>query len=122
MPFLQLKLIYRLIGMPFRIAHNIVGRIAASGIRPGLAELDEISREIAGFRDSERGFCEADLERALDPRSNVALQANTGGPAPAETERMISDRLERIAVREEQLAGRRSRVEKALEELRRGVS
>jgi hypothetical protein len=28
---------------------------------------------MAGFRASERGFSEADLERALDPLSNVAL-------------------------------------------------
>jgi argininosuccinate lyase len=103
--------------MPFRTAPSIVGRIAASGIRPSLAELDEITREMAGFRASERGFSEADLTRALDPRSNVALRANTGGPAPAETERMIRDGLVRIAAGEERLAGRRSRVEKAMEEL-----
>jgi len=107
----------RITGMPFRTAHRIVGRIAASGSRPGLAELDEIALEIAGYRASERGFSEADLERALDPRSNVALRANTGGPAPVETERMIRDRLGRIAEGEERLAQRRSRVEKALGEL-----
>ncbi|MCX6674291.1 MAG: argininosuccinate lyase [Methanothrix sp.] len=107
----------RITGMPFRTAHSIVGRIAASGIRPGLAELDEIALEMAGFRASERGFSQTDLERAQDPRSNVALRANTGGPAPAETERMIRDRLERIAAGEERLAERRSRVERALGEL-----
>jgi hypothetical protein len=37
----------------------------------------------------------------------VALRANTGGPAPAETERMIKERLERIAAGEERLARRR---------------
>ncbi len=111
----------RITGMPFRTAHRIVGRIAASGIRPGLAELDEIALEIAGFRASERGFSEADLTRALDPRSNVALRANTGGPAPGETERMIRDRWIRIATGEEWLAQRRSRVEKVLVELRAGA-
>jgi argininosuccinate lyase len=109
----------RITGMPFRTAHRIVGRIAASGSRPGLAELDGIALELAGFRASERGFSEADLERALDPRSNVALRANTGGPAPSETERMIRDRQVRIAAGEERLAGRRSREEKALEELKK---
>ena len=57
----------RITGMPFRTAHSIVGRIAASGGRPGMAELDEIALEIAGYRASERGFSAADLERALDP-------------------------------------------------------
>ncbi len=108
----------RITGMPFRTAHSIVGRIAASGRRPGLAELDEISLEIAGYRASERGFSVEDLERALDPKSNVALRANTGGPAPAETVRMIKDRLGRIAAGEERLAERRERVDRALEELR----
>jgi len=64
------------------------------------------------------GLFQADLERALDTRSNLALRANTGGPAPAETERMIKDRWARIAAGEERLAGRRSRVERAQEELR----
>ncbi|MDD2754695.1 MAG: argininosuccinate lyase [Methanothrix sp.] len=104
----------RITGMPFRTAHRIVGRIAASGIRPGLVDLDEIALEIAGFKAGERGFSEADLERALDPRSNVALRANTGGPAPSETERMIRERMVRIAAGEERLEGRRSRVKKAL--------
>lgn len=41
-------------------------------------KVDETAREIAGFPASERGFSEIDLQRALDPRSNVALRANTG--------------------------------------------
>jgi argininosuccinate lyase len=108
----------RITGMPFRTAHRIVGRIAASGGRPTLGQLDEIALEIAGFPASERGFSETDLQRALDPRSNVALRANTGGPAPAETGRMIQERLERIAAGEERLNERRGRVERAMEELR----
>jgi argininosuccinate lyase len=107
----------RITGMPFRTAHSIVGRIAASGKRPDLAELDGISLDLAGFRASERSFSEADLERALDPRSNVALRANTGGPATVETRRMIEDRWARIAAEEERLAERRALTEKALGEL-----
>jgi argininosuccinate lyase len=99
--------------MPFRTAHSIVGRIAAMGKRPDLQELDEIAQEKAGFRASERGFSAADLERALDPESNVALRANTGGPAPEETVRMIEERRKRIVAGEERLAQRRSRVEEA---------
>ena len=72
----------RITGMPFRTAHSIVGRVAALGRRPDMGGLDTIAQEIAGFRASERGFSAADLERALDPKSNVRLRANTGGPAP----------------------------------------
>jgi len=110
----------RITGMPFRTAHSIVGRIAASGDRPDLVELDRIALEMAGFRASERGFSKADLERALDPRSNVALRKNVGGPAPAETERMIEVRLARIAAGEERLAERRSRVERVLGDMGAG--
>jgi len=95
-----------------------VGRITASGGSPSMAQLDEIARELAGFRTSERGFSEIDLQRALDPKSNVALRTNTGGPAPVETGRMIEERLERIAAREKRLNERRGRVERALGELR----
>ncbi len=109
----------RITGMPFRTAHSIVGRIAAAGGRPNLAELDRISAEIAGYRASERGFSDADLERALDPKSNVALRANTGGPAPAETERMIEERREKIAAGQVRLAQRRSRAQMAIAELGR---
>ena len=56
--------------------------------------------------------------RALDPRSNAALLVNTGGPASAETQRLIKDRWARIAAGDERLAGRRSQVERALGELR----
>ncbi len=108
----------RITGMPFRTAHRIVGRIAASGGSPSMAELDEISLEIAGFPASERGFSANDLERALDPKSNVALRANIGGPAPSETERMIRERLGWIEAGEERLAQRRGRADRALAELR----
>jgi argininosuccinate lyase len=109
----------RITKMPFRTAHGIVGRIAASGQRPDLADLDRIALEMAGFKASLRGFSEADLERALDPRSNVALRKNVGGPAPAETKRMIKQRLAHIVAGEERLAERRSRVEKTMGELGR---
>jgi argininosuccinate lyase len=108
----------RITGMPFRTAHSIVGRIAAKGSRPNMAELDQIAREMVGYCASEHGFSEQDLERALDPKSNVALRANTGGPAPTETKRMIKDRLERIVAGEERLVGMRSRVDRALGDLR----
>lgn len=104
----------RITAMSFRTAHSIVGRIASAGKRPGLAELDEIALEIAGYRASERRFSEADLERALALRSNVAPRANTGEHAPAETKRMELERHSLIAAEEERLVERRRRVERAM--------
>lgn len=104
-------------GMPFRTAHQIVGRIAASGRRPGMKELDSVALEIAGFKPSERDFGSEDLEKALDTRSNVAIRANTGGPAPSETGRMVAERLRQLSEREILVAERRDRVNRALEGL-----
>ncbi len=104
-------------GMPFRTAHQIVGRIAATGSRPDMQEIDSVALEIAGFKPSERGFSSEDLETALDPRSNVALRANTGGPASSETCRMIAERLRQLSERESLVAKRRGGINKALEGL-----
>ena len=108
----------RITGMPFRTAHSIVGRIAAGGCRPQLDDVDRIALEIAGFKASERGFAQHDLEKALDPRSNVAVRANTGGPAPKETERMIKEREKGIAGAEERLRQRREHSRQALAKLK----
>ena len=104
----------RITGMPFRTAHLIVGRIAASGHKPNLPELDTVAMEFAGFRPSERGFSEEVLEKALDPRSNVGLRSNTGGPAPTETKRMVSERLTKINEEKDRISEMRSRVSNAL--------
>ena len=105
-------------GMPFRIAHLIVGRIAASGKKPNLSELDTVAVEFAGFRPSERGFSVEALDKALDPHSNVALRSNTGGPAPIETKRMVSERLTRIDEEKDRISRMRSRVITALDALK----
>jgi argininosuccinate lyase len=105
-------------GMPFRTAHQIVGRIAASGRRPTLEDLDAVAQDVAGFMPSERGFSSQDLENALDPRSNVALRSNIGGPAPSETGRMATQRLQQLSEREGRIKDRRDKVDRALEELR----
>lgn len=107
----------RITGMPFRTAHSIVGRAAASGGRPELSQMDSISQEIAGFAVSEAGFSEEDLRGALDPRGNVALRANTGGPAPEEVRRMIAERWASIAAEESLLAERKKQVDGAAEAL-----
>ena len=47
----------RITGMPFRTAHRIVGRIAASGGSPSMAELDEIALEIGGLPGQRARLC-----------------------------------------------------------------
>ena len=108
----------RVTGMPFRTAHSIVGRVAALGRRPDMDGLDKIAQEITGFRASERGFSAADLEKALDPKSNVALRANTGGPAPAETERMVEVRRKMLSMHSLLVAEWQTKTNKSLQDLK----
>lgn len=73
-------------GIPFRVAHRIVGRLVTRAIADGLGPsdidseyLDEVSLEVTGRR------LELDQElvrRALDPLENVRMRMVPGGPAP----------------------------------------
>lgn len=107
----------RITGMPFRTAHRIVGKIAAAGCHPTLQELDSVSWEIAEIRPSEKGFTAGDLETALDPRSNVNRRAAVGGPAAAETGRMLAARRVRLAGARQSLEIKRSSVKEAQDNL-----
>ncbi|MEA2045775.1 MAG: argininosuccinate lyase [Euryarchaeota archaeon] len=102
---------------PFRTAHQIVGALAASGGTPAMEDLDSAAEKIAGIRPSDMGFTTGMLEDALDPRKNVALRNRPGGPAPAETARMLEERARRVEENERLVAEMRDRVEGALEGL-----
>lgn len=82
-----------------------------------MTDLDEIALEIAGFRPSERGFCAEMLDLALDPRSNVALRSNIGGPAPSACKLMIKERSAKISTIAERLEKKRKKVDTALSKL-----
>jgi argininosuccinate lyase len=83
-----------------------------------MPELDAVAMEFAGFRPSERGFGMEILEKALDPRSNVAQRSNIGGPAPSETKRMVSERLTMITAEKDRISQMRLRVNNALDALK----
>lgn len=84
----------RVTGIPFRKAHTIVGTFARENCSPSLEQLDEVAFRIAAVRPSEIGYSQSDLDRALDPSSNVAIRSRPGGPAPDETARMIAVRMD----------------------------
>jgi len=107
----------RVTGMPFRTAHQIVGRLASENQNPTIQDLDKVAIEVAGIKPSDLGFGPEILANALDPRSNVAIRSRIGGPAPSETKRMISSRLEDIQKDEEQISKMRSKVDSALVQL-----
>jgi argininosuccinate lyase len=82
-------------GLPFRTAHQIVGRTVSSALEKGLkAEdidaqfLDEISQEITG---QPLKLDEDIVKRALDPVEIVKSRQVPGGPAPSMVKEAISN-------------------------------
>jgi argininosuccinate lyase len=111
----------RTTGIPFRTAHQIVGRLASQKERPNIEDLDTAAKDVAGIEPSKLGFSSEMLEKALDPRSNVAVRSVTGGPAPKETTRMAKERMQKVAELESEINERRNRVDKALDALRQNI-
>ena len=109
----------RITGMPFRTAHHVVGRIAAKGEKPTLKEIDSIAQEIASLKPSEYGFSVLDIEKALDPKSNIAMRSGIGGPSPSETKRMIEARIKMLADHFERLERMSKQANAAIDHLRK---
>jgi argininosuccinate lyase len=107
----------RVTGMPFRTAHQIVGRLASENQNPSIQDLDRAAFEVAGVKPSELGYSSVALANALDPRSNVAVRSRTGGPAPLETARMISSRQKEIQMLDDQISKMRLSVRSSLDRL-----
>ena len=74
--------------IPFRVAHDIAGRLVAargrSPERPLSLLVEEISRELTGVPLM---YTDEQLARILDPRHFVNVRRTPGGPAPGETSR-----------------------------------
>lgn len=107
----------RITGIPFRTAHQIVGRIARLPGKPSLEDLDRIAMEVADLRLSQMGFTAEDLERALDVRTNVSMRSRPGGPAPEEVSRMLDARKKYMESASSRIAERRSSVDAAIKRL-----
>jgi len=105
-------------GIPFRSAHQIVGMLASQKDEPTIQDLDAAAFALAGLRPTELGFSSEMLKKALEPKANVAIRDNIGGPAPTETKRMASMRLCRISEESTRLSEMRSKVNIALDVLR----
>ncbi|MEN6611664.1 MAG: argininosuccinate lyase [Methanoregulaceae archaeon] len=83
-------------GLPFRTAHNIVGRAVQKGTL-SLAMLDIAANEIMGETLSSRGFTENEIAFALDVTNSVALRKAPGGPAPDAIKSAISEQKTLLA-------------------------
>ncbi|MEJ8543405.1 argininosuccinate lyase [Methanothermobacter wolfeii] len=73
-------------GIPFRVAHRIVGRLVTRALEDGLGPgdidsgyVDEVSLEVTGDK---LGLDDETVRKALDPLENVRARMVPGGPAP----------------------------------------
>lgn len=106
--------------IPFRSAHEIVGRLALEGnYHPSLEEVDNTSLEIADKKISDF-ISQEELNQALDPQYAVE-NMGSGGPARGEVERMIKDRDEQLSHDESKMNQLIDRVSTKLERLHEEV-
>ena len=80
--------------LPFRTAHNIVGRAVKRGSFD-LAVIDEISQEFAGIKLSEKGLTQEFIDKVQNPKEIVKSKKTTGSPNP----RLVKKALQEADVR-----------------------
>lgn len=68
-------------GLPFRVAHNIIGRAIRSETI-SLPVLEAAAQELSGISLIERGLTEERILEALDVDVSVRMRSAPGGPAP----------------------------------------
>ncbi|HYG57350.1 MAG TPA: argininosuccinate lyase [Symbiobacteriaceae bacterium] len=73
-------------GMPFREAHEVVGRAVLHCIQEGKFLADCTLEEFQGFAAE----VEADIYTAIAPETCVALRTSQGGTGPAEVEKQLA--------------------------------
>jgi argininosuccinate lyase len=67
--------------IPFRAAHNIVGRAVKLGSFD-LAVVDDAAKELAGLSLVERGLTQEAIDRAQNPKEIVRSKKTLGSPNP----------------------------------------
>jgi argininosuccinate lyase len=82
-------------GLPFRTAHNIVGRAVQKGDL-SLATLEAAAQEIGKISLKKKGLTQKKIDEALDVDYSLGLRKAPGGPAPAAVKRAITGRTKQL--------------------------
>jgi argininosuccinate lyase len=111
------NMLVRKAGIPFRTAHEIVGKLASEEIyEPEIEDLDRIAMEIIGRRISEF-ISKDDLNNALNPANVVESMKNLGGTAKKQIERMLEERISLLSAEENELSSLIDKVSSGIENL-----
>ena len=104
-------------GLPFRTAHNIVGR-AVQKESLSLATLEEAALDLGvGISLVGKGLTQQQIDDALDVNYSIALRKAPGGPAPFATKIAIAERKKQLDADSTLIDERLVKLSKAKEEL-----
>jgi argininosuccinate lyase len=82
--------------IPFRTAHNIVGRAVQKGDL-SLATLEEAALDLdCGISLIKKGLTQAKVDRVLDPEYSISVRKAPGAPAPVAVKGAIHDRKKQL--------------------------
>jgi argininosuccinate lyase len=108
-------------GLPFRVAHGIVGHLVTQVLRQGLGwtavtstMLEQSAREITGEPLSLRQDL---LEQSLDPLKNIAGKHAAGSPSRMETQHLIDQAQETLEQQQSRVRTWQERQDQARREL-----
>jgi argininosuccinate lyase len=104
-------------GLPFRTAHNIVGRAVQKGDLL-LSTLEEAAHEVGeGISLVGKGLTQQTIDEALDVHYSIALRKALGGPAPFATRIAIEERKKQLDLDSQKIDRRLAKLSNAKEDL-----
>lgn len=111
--------------VPFRVGHHFASEIVdyarANNVRPSqfpYAQAQRIYLEAGKeYGTGELPMNEAEFRAALDPRTIAQQRATSGGPQPAEMDRMLKGAAQRLAQQDEWVKARRTAIDTSLARL-----
>ena len=110
-------MLVRSYGLPFRTAHNIVGRAVQKGDLL-LSTLEESAQEVGeGISLVGKGLTQQKIDDALDVHYSLALRKAPGGPAPFATRIAIEERKKQLDRDSSQIDQRLQKLSNAKEDL-----
>jgi argininosuccinate lyase len=107
----------RTYGIPFRTAHNIVGRAVQKG-NLSLSTLEEAAQEVGGGVSLvAKGLTQKNIDEVLEVSYSIALRKAPGGPAPFAIRIAIGERKKQLDADSSHIDQRLAKLSKAKEDL-----
>jgi argininosuccinate lyase len=107
----------RAYNIPFRTAHNIVGRAVSKGDL-SLAMLEESAKDLGcGISLVKKGLTQGRIDRVLDPEYSISVRKAPGAPAPVAVKGAIHDRKKRLSADAALVDQKRTKLAKAKADL-----